>query len=431
MLSSRFRPKPLDKTDQEVQQNLLMPSLGTVFNVQEDPRFFVAGEPPRIKRNKKKNPRRAEIAKTKLLKRMNHIFSNWQGLSSNGLQLSFGDDDEVMAESTPFPIDAVFTWVEDTPRHAEKRKFFGANIPADNGKNRYSDHDELKFSIRSIYKHAPWFRKIFIIVDDEQCPSWLSEQSALAPVPTIVVPHSFIYKDFLDHLPTFNSQSIECHLHKIPGLSENFVYFNDDMFIGARVSWSHFFTAEGHPKYSFTGFVRRGPRTQGMSMHSVAWINNGKVLDRIFQTSAGTLRKYPSHQGVPMLKQSFVDAWSLPLLRKYLTITSASRFRNVDNMYLVGFLCFWNLYRNTAREHSITSLYVDMEDSTDMFQVAKTILERRPLLMCFNDRLGRKRSRNSLLLKAILENLFPKRSPVEKPEASTMITEKGTLDKKY
>ena len=37
------------------------------------------------------------------------------------------------------------------------------------------------------------------------------------------------------HLPTFSSPAIEAHIHRIPGLSQNFIYFNDDVMFGKEV----------------------------------------------------------------------------------------------------------------------------------------------------------------------------------------------------
>ena len=43
-------------------------------------------------------------------------------------------------------------------------------------------------------------------------------------------------------LPTFSSPAIESHLHRIPGLSDKFLYFNDDVMFGSEVWPDDFFT---------------------------------------------------------------------------------------------------------------------------------------------------------------------------------------------
>ena len=94
--------------------------------------------------------------------------------------------------------------------------------------NRYADNDQLRYSIRSLEKFAPWVRQIFIVTNG-QIPNWLDLDSK-----AVVVEH----KDIFDHpedLPTFSSPAIEANIHKIEGLSDKFLvsmtkmcrYYND------------------------------------------------------------------------------------------------------------------------------------------------------------------------------------------------------------
>ena len=50
-----------------------------------------------------------------------------------------------------------------------------------------------------------------------------------------VIDHSQIMEESI--IPTFNSNTIECNMHRIPGLLENFLYFNDDVFVGQEINW--------------------------------------------------------------------------------------------------------------------------------------------------------------------------------------------------
>ena len=56
-----------------------------------------------------------------------------------------------------------------------------------------------------------------------------------------IVDHREIFAGFEQHLPTFNSRSIISVLWRIPGLAENFVYFNDDMLLLMPVRAEDFF----------------------------------------------------------------------------------------------------------------------------------------------------------------------------------------------
>ena len=113
-----------------------------------------------------------------------------------------------------------------------------------NCKGRYSDNDELKYSLRSVEMYAPWIRKIFIVTDN-QVPKWLDTSN-----PKIrIVDHKEILPEV--SLPCFNSRLIEHFLYKIPGLSEHFLYANDDMFINRPVTPATFFAGDGLPIIRF------------------------------------------------------------------------------------------------------------------------------------------------------------------------------------
>ncbi|KAG2460224.1 GNPTA phosphotransferase, partial [Polypterus senegalus] len=95
--------------------------------------------------------------------------------------------------------------------------------------SRFEDNEELRYSLRSVERHAPWVRHIFIVTNG-QIPSWLNLDN---PRVTIVT-HKDIFLNG-SHLPTFSSPAIESHLHRIPGLSRKFIYLNDDVMFGKDV----------------------------------------------------------------------------------------------------------------------------------------------------------------------------------------------------
>jgi len=141
-------------------------------------------------------------------------------------------------------IDLVYLWVDgsDPVWQAKRSAFMGIPVgnTSVNCKGRHANSDELKYSLRSIQKYAPWVRKIFIVTDG-QTPSWLDTGN-----PNVkIVDVADILPEYA--LPCFNSSVIEYHLHKIPGLAERFLYANDDMFINKPVMPDVFFTADGFP----------------------------------------------------------------------------------------------------------------------------------------------------------------------------------------
>ncbi|KAJ5378104.1 uncharacterized protein N7496_005513 [Penicillium cataractarum] len=160
------------------------------------------------------------------------------------------------------PIDAVYTWVNGSdPIWKSDRDFWYQrwvqeyDAPAldlrnsqNNGSdkandafadNHFRDNDELRYSIRSLETYAPWIRHIYIVTNG-QVPTWLNLDN---PRVTIVK-HSEIFENS-SHLPVFSSTSIESNLDRIAGLSDTFIYFNDDIFLAAPIWPDDFITPSG------------------------------------------------------------------------------------------------------------------------------------------------------------------------------------------
>lgn len=153
------------------------------------------------------------------------------------------------AEEITFPIDVVYTWVDgnDPAWQARRRAAAGQHDLASrngqaNNRSRYENRDELRYSMRSLAMFAPFVRHVYLVTDD-QVPPWLN---VYAPGLTLVS-HRELFGD-TGRLPTFNSHAIESRLHRIEGLSEHFIYFNDDVFLGRLVHPNLFFHANGVSK---------------------------------------------------------------------------------------------------------------------------------------------------------------------------------------
>ena len=132
-------------------------------------------------------------------------------------------------------IDFVIPWVDgsDPAWREEKCKHMGIDEP-DAGAERYRDMGILKYWFRAVEAYAPWVNQIHFITWGH-LPEWLNTE---CPKLHIVNHKDYIPEEFL---PTFSSRPIEANIHRIPGLSEHFVYFNDDMFLNAPVQPSFFF----------------------------------------------------------------------------------------------------------------------------------------------------------------------------------------------
>lgn len=128
--------------------------------------------------------------------------------------------------SVNHPIDFVLPWVDgnDPAWRAEKQRATAADASGDGRDIRFRDWDLLRYWFRGIETFAPWVNKIHFITWGH-LPSWLNTGHAKL--------HIVRHEDYIpkEYLPTFSANTIEMNLHRLEGLSEHFVYFNDDMFL--------------------------------------------------------------------------------------------------------------------------------------------------------------------------------------------------------
>ncbi|WP_437996010.1 Stealth CR1 domain-containing protein [Sorangium sp. So ce185] len=144
-----------------------------------------------------------------------------------------------------FAIDAVYLWANASdPEWLATRRAFRDEHAAEGGKGsdeacRFRDHGELRYSLRSVERYAPFLRRVHVVHGGAP-PSWLR-----ADDPTLhLVRDDDLFPDPA-LAPSYNSQAIEAFLHRIPGLAEHYVYFNDDNFLCAPLFPADLFDPDG------------------------------------------------------------------------------------------------------------------------------------------------------------------------------------------
>ena len=175
-----------------------------------------------------------------------------------------------------YPVDVVITWVDgnDVAWQEEKAKYAPANkaFKAASGTLRYRDWENLQYLCRGIEKFMPWVNRVFFITWGH-IPSWLDTTCEKL---RIVRHDEFIPEEYR---PTFNSNTIELNLHRIPDLSERFINFNDDMFVIGSTKKEDFFE-NGLPKTA--AILSPYPITpQGIACTEV---NNLEIINTHFST---------------------------------------------------------------------------------------------------------------------------------------------------
>ncbi|MBO5637303.1 MAG: Stealth CR1 domain-containing protein [Acidaminococcaceae bacterium] len=218
-----------------------------------------------------------------------------------------------MNENNNHPIDFVITWVDgnDPVWRAEKAKYQNKSI-GDMRDNRYRDWDTLRYWFRGVERYAPWVNHVFFVTYGH-FPKWLNVDN---PKLTIVNHRDYIP---VEYLPTFSNRPIELNFHRIHGLSEHFVYFNDDMFLLKPVQKTDFFI-KGLPcdsavqdVISARGVDDSGNKLMGEAIYSVVLYNTA-VINRNFNKK-DVIRKnrskwYSLKYGRNMIKNLILSYWN-------------------------------------------------------------------------------------------------------------------------
>lgn len=151
-------------------------------------------------------------------------------------------------------IDAVITWVDgDDPQHESKRRKYGSagqfKVRDVAGKTRYASVGEIFWCVASLNRFAPWLNRIYIVTDEQDpgLDAFLEANFPQGYIPYEIVDHKVVFRGYEDYLPTFNSISIETMTWRIPGLSDQYIEFNDDLMLTDSVSPEDFFTSDGNP----------------------------------------------------------------------------------------------------------------------------------------------------------------------------------------
>lgn len=294
--------------------------------------------------------------------------------------------------SAAFPdedqIDAVYTWVNsDDQRWIDlwKKNFPEKVFDSD----RFTNNDELKFSLRSIHKYAPWISNIYIVSNCSR-PAWLKDHARIK-----WVPHESIFPE-RQSLPTFNSHAIESCLHRIDELAEKFIYFNDDFFITHPTNPLDFFDEAGRSISYFEpyGMVNGLTAQAGEPDYLQASKNSRRLLEKHFPTyEARNLHKHVPYA----LKKSVISELS-HIFSKEFNTTTAAKVRSASDINVTSFLYHHFAYiTGRAVRGSSSSLIVRPTNISHL-------LERDALkykFLCFND--GNDSATNDTYKKQALE----------------------------
>ena len=298
-------------------------------------------------------------------------------------------------------FDVVYTWVNGSDQEYLKTRDTHANIKKDTNPERFRDTFQMiRYSLRSLEKYFNIFNKVYILTARPQVPEWLDLRTERIEL----VHHDQAIPE--RYLPTFNSNVIESFLHKIPGLSKNFLYMNDDFLFGAPVTLQSFYKDEKYRIFNT------------LFGENLKWRIYDGHHDLI---GLGIIE----HQPILINKEYWKEAYAL--FPQKTEKTRQSKFRDDRN------LCAYKLYRyhmlENHREESdpvwITELnkIFRFHKLTNDFKKQQAFFEEMknssPDFYCLNDDLRDKPNQKVVeLVKEFLEQKYPEPSSFEKRSSS-------------
>ena len=299
-------------------------------------------------------------------------------------------------------IDFVILWVDGTDEQwlVEKRKYDKDCLyKTANTSTRFRDWDNLKFWFRCVERNANWVNKIYFVTYGH-IPNWLKIDN---PKLEIVCHKDFIPKEYL---PTFNSNVILLNLHKIKGLSDKFVIFNDDMFIINKVNPEDFFKND-LPCDEFVFDVIETIGENDVFGHML--LNNIDIINKYFNKK-DIINLYKNKifnlkYGKQLIKSIFLICWkhitgiqNTHIAHSYLKKnfikmekleseifkkTFSNKFRTKDDI-TEWVIRYWQLCNGEfyPRKHSFGKYYNLSKDNS---KITDCIEKRKSKILCIND----------------------------------------------
>ena len=309
-------------------------------------------------------------------------------------------------------IDLVYLWVDgNDPKWQAKRNAFlerkvENSLSSFNG--RYVNNDELKYSLRSVERYAPWIRKIFIVTDDQK-PEWLDIEN-----PKIkIIDHKEILP--AESLPCFNSNVLEHFLCKISNLSEYFILSNDDTFFNKIVSPTTFFGKDGYPIIRLTRkpfrrfrwFLREKIFKNPHKLYSKALFNAAELVKQKFGFFYNGL---PHHNIDSYLKSDCIRVGE-QIFKNEIDHTKMNHIRNANDIQRIvySYVALAEKRGHLRYVSNDESLHIHIQKDRHFEKLKKF----NPTFFCMNDT-EYADDNDRMKLKVWLSTRFPEKSEFEK-----------------
>jgi hypothetical protein len=251
-------------------------------------------------------------------------------------------------------LDAVISWVDGyDPIYLNKLNSFCAANNIDKKKviepTRINQHNEIYYCLQSIFHFAPWIQNIYIITN-QQIPKALSHLQNINFKNKIhIIDQNDLLKELGIETPIFNSLSAEWLIWGIKGLSNEFLYFNDDFFIIKPVKPCDFFK-EG--KVILRGDWKTQSHKKFLARIKQTPINFKTNPHRVWQEQSAQLAEFKKkfffldHAPFALLKKTFDDF--IPNNQNLRIKNLNYPFRNENHTSSIPLMAHLNIVNNRA-----------------------------------------------------------------------------------
>lgn len=309
-------------------------------------------------------------------------------------------------------IDYVITYVDssDPIWRKEYNEYSPVKIKGDESE-RFRSWDNLRYNLRGVEKFLPFINKVYLVVSGpSQVPDWVNREKV-----NIIYHKDFIPEKFL---PVFCSTSIEMFLGLIPGLSEQFLYANDDTFVVKPCSPEDFFV-DGKPVLNYRVSTLR---YLASSQYEKQLHNSMNLAENLSKKKLKGAKCLPSHTINPMLVSTYKKVWSMAG-KEIEKVVGKFRTDNDFNQYLFSYYDY--LLKNYTTNHT-HSKYINFTNMNSAM-VRSHIVNPTQKLLCINDANVKDFQRSKDAVNAAFQELLPKKSLYE---TNDIITETKKKDEK-
>jgi hypothetical protein len=267
------------------------------------------------------------------------------------------------------PIDVVMKYIDLSDKDLNRTGIHQIKKDEDSG--------ELRYSVRSILQYIPWVRKIFIVMPNEKVKFF-------KPIDEIKEKIVYIKDKDLMGFDCANIYAFIFNFYKLKqfGVTDNFIYMDDDYYIGKKFNKSDFFYYDDRERkvlpsiinYYFSEFNRAksndtynklfsdidkiGAQTRKAWKLSIA--STETFLLDLYKDQRMIYTEF-THNAIPMNINDLKEIFQVIQKYKYINETLYSIERSIYTLLTQYFYCLYNLNIKHRKVHSIPHEYYKIE----------------------------------------------------------------------